>query len=357
MRIVYDGWPLAFAPDSPAGLHLWELLAHLPPDVQPVLALPAPAAWPESLPPGLEVHLQPVPDSPAGRLNWEQRGLPALGRQLRAELVHLARYTPALLGAAPAVISPAESFVPGEFTGGGLADRVRHAAAAGGMHRVRAVLWPQDLPDPGLPAPIKPLAALVSPDFNPVDPPERSHPVLADLPETYLLSHAPADLPGLLAAWRWAAGSIGELYPLVIFGLPPVAAARLEALAGEVGLRGSLQALPSLPPEAVPPLYRGAAAVAHTGSLPAWGGPARYALACGKPFIAPEAPGLADLVGPAAYLAPPGDWRALGAALLTVVVQEEVAAQLGEAARRRAAAWRGDAFSAGLGNAFRELLR
>jgi hypothetical protein len=65
------------------------------------------------------------------------------------------------------------------------------------------------------------------------------------------------------------------------------------------------------------------------------------------------------LVGPAAYLVPdqPGkNARALGAALVTLIVEESVGAALGSAARWRAAAWDGQAFSQALGNAYQELV-
>jgi hypothetical protein len=43
MIILYDGWSLAYSPDSPAALHLLTLLAANPPEARPLVALPAPA--------------------------------------------------------------------------------------------------------------------------------------------------------------------------------------------------------------------------------------------------------------------------------------------------------------------------
>ena len=40
LRVLYDGWSLAFAPNSPQALHLLALLAHLPPEVQPRVTVP-----------------------------------------------------------------------------------------------------------------------------------------------------------------------------------------------------------------------------------------------------------------------------------------------------------------------------
>ncbi len=67
-------------------------------------------------------------------------------------------------------------------------------------------------------------------------------------------------------------------------------------------------------------------------------------------------PALSDaLVGPAAYLVALDHPRELGAALLTVIVEEEVASQLSAAALRRAAGWQTEAFRQELGEAYRIL--
>jgi glycosyltransferase involved in cell wall biosynthesis len=67
-------------------------------------------------------------------------------------------------------------------------------------------------------------------------------------------------------------------------------------------------------------------------------------MACGKPLVASETALTDAIVGPAAYLAPPGDARSLGAALVTVIVEEQVAENLSAAASRRSANWRAAEF-------------
>jgi glycosyltransferase involved in cell wall biosynthesis len=82
----------------------------------------------------------------------------------------------------------------------------------------------------------------------------------------------------------------------------------------------------------------------------------RLALASGRPVVAADHP-LADaLVGPAAYLAPAGDSRALGAGLITVLVEEDLAGRLSQAARQRAASWRLDRFPGRLEETYRQIL-
>jgi glycosyltransferase involved in cell wall biosynthesis len=62
------------------------------------------------------------------------------------------------------------------------------------------------------------------------------------------------------------------------------------------------------------------------------------------------------MVGAAAYLIPRGDPRALGAAIISVIVEEQLAKQLSDAAARRAAAWDRAAFGIQLVSLYEEIL-
>jgi hypothetical protein len=59
-------------------------------------------------------------------------------------------------------------------------------------------------------------------------------------------------------------------------------------------------------------------------------------------------------VGPAAYLAPLDRPRELGAALLTVIVEEGLASQLAGEGLRRAAAWQVETFRQELAEIYRK---
>jgi hypothetical protein len=52
----------------------------------------------------------------------------------------------------------------------------------------------------------------------------------------------------------------------------------------------------------------------------------------------------AALLGPAGYLIPQDDLRRLGAAVITVIVEEQVAESLSQAAIQRASNWQKQAF-------------
>lgn len=87
----------------------------------------------------------------------------------------------------------------------------------------------------------------------------------------------------------------------------------------------------------------------------------RLGLACGRPLVGLETP-LADaLVGPAAYLVTgeqesPAQNRALGAALITVMVEESVSTALEQSAHQRSMGWQAQDFRQALDAAYRGLL-
>lgn len=387
LRVLYDGWPLLRQPAGPAALHLRTLLALAPDGVEAIVALPG------EPPPGLgkiAFHVLPTPEAPRHRLAWEQRHLPRLARTLGAHLLHTTSPRPPLFGRPLSVVSPAEFVEPENSTafesesiarGLPLAERLRAAMGRGGLARARAIFWPADLPRPNLPAPLIPLPPAVHPDFAPapaaappshleLQPPpaqggaavvraSAGEPPAWPLPESYVLYHGPPDEPcllRLLEAWSWAAGPIGASCPLLVLGVDEAARPALAGLLGRFDLGDSVQAVPELSPEAIPRLYQGCTALFHPAPLVPWGNALRHALACGKPVVAAESELAGALVGPAAYLAPAGEPRALGAALITVVVEEEVANRLSQAARQRAAAWDAAGFGQALLSAYWEVL-
>jgi glycosyltransferase involved in cell wall biosynthesis len=387
LTILYDGWPIARQPASPAALHLLALLSQLPPQVQPLVAMPEPApAWFGGAP----ICLQAAGNGPRARLLWEQFQLPRLASLLGARLLHFCGTAAPLFGPAISLVSPAGYR---SITGGrtpppsGLWARLRAACAQGGLARARALLWPADLPDPATraPAPRLRLPALVHPAFFPAAQPFPYHhgnthgpplglsglvsearrhpgytPTPQNLPEHYILYHGPGSpehLEVLLRAWSWASAPLAEQCPLVLVGLNASTRAWLHARQAELRLEGILHALPDPVPELLPHLYRTSAALFHPAPISPWGGAVRHALAAEVPVVACDS-ALADaLVGPAGYLAPSSEPRALGAALVTVIIEEKVAAQLRAAAHQRAANWQQAGFGTALLEAYHQVLK
>lgn len=361
MRVLFDGWSLVHSPLSPEALHLWAILTHLPEEITPVIALPQSA--PEWLV-NFEAHIHPIPNTPVGRLRWEQFHLARLAREKAVKNLHLSTLTAPVLSNLDVLLSPAAFDAVSGINSGSPAsrhilDRLRKSLAQGGMVRVREILWPVDLPAPQIPGQLGWLSPILPPGFDleetsdSDDRPPSGVGILEnfDLPYEFIIYHGPGDiwsLVQLLQAWTWAASAIGESHPLLLLGLDSAAINELPALKEEHDLGGSLQVLSDVTPDILPFLYQRCSAVFHPMPASPWSGPVRLTLASGKPLVASESSVTDAITGPAAYLAPAGNPRALGAALVTVVVEEQVAERLSAAARRRAANWEMDKFSAQL---------
>ena len=354
LRVLYDGWPLVYQPESPAALHLLALLENLPGEVEPVVALPSPP--PEWLPDRLQLHILQTGRGTPGRLRWEQRSLPGIFNRVGASLLHLASPNPPLFGP-PAVVSPTVNIVSDRH--GQLAGRLREALSVGGMARLKGLVWPADLPPPGTDLTVFPLPPIIPAVFQPGSSRAMQAVSALDLPETFVLYHGPQSetaLRRLLQAWTWAAGPIGQYYPLLVAGLEKAGRLALEGLCVEYGVSDTVRALDPLSPPQLALVYRECTALFHPAAISPWGGSVRFALACGRPVVALEDSLTDALVGPAGYLVPSGQASGLGAALITVIVEQVVAEQLSRAARQRSAAWDASGFRQALLAAYRQVI-
>ena len=357
MQILYDGWSLSRAPGSLAGLHLQTLLSLLPSAVDAYVALPAPAAV--RLPAAIQQKVRPVSPSPSAHLVWQQHMLPALAREMQAQLIHLPHPSPALFSPVPVVVSPTGMSAAAKPRPRGLFERLRDAMAQGGMARGAWLLWPEDLPSSA--AGVQRLPPAVHPAFRRLDQEPIEVNERLELPDTYIFYHGPSqpdDLSRLLGAWKWAVAPIGEQYPLLIAGLDPVSPASFTRLLDNYDLQETVRMVNPQSIEELSQLYQGCAAFFYPAQSDPWGEMLRAALLYEKPVVALETPLSGALVGPAGYLVPSSSnvERGLGAALITVIVEESVASGLAAAARRQTASWRLDDFPLQLEACYRQII-
>jgi glycosyltransferase involved in cell wall biosynthesis len=223
------------------------------------------------------------------------------------------------------------------------------------MSRLQAVLWPEDLPTPAFSTRVMRLPACVPMAFGAAGTEGNS------LPEG-VLYHGPGDpvsLLRLLAGWSWAAHGLPDL-PLVVVGLDPAQERRLSRMWSESrredgeqpAPEGSLRCVRPGTPAEIARLYRSARVVFHPAGLSPWGDPTLHALACARPVVAAEGAQTDARLGSAGYLVPLGDSRGMGAALVTLLVEDDLEARLVEAARQRAAGWRSGEFVGALEAAY-----
>ncbi|MCW5874632.1 MAG: glycosyltransferase [Anaerolineales bacterium] len=337
MRILYDGWPLAHAPLSPTATHLRELLTAAPAEAELLLALPAPAS--ESLPVGVQSIQAAVRD----RGDWEQNRLQALAAEHNAAAIHTTANAASLLGKVPTLVSPAEYTEAAAGRG-----RMAAAQAHGGLARAH-ILWPSDLPAPAHSAALSSLPPVASRTAG-------SLPISA--PEEFVLyygSGQPQALLRLLKAWTWAAGSIGEIYPLVIAGLDAQQTQWLHTQLPIFDLQEFVQLIQASPSE-LHALVQHSTAFIHPEAPPAWGSGLRLALAHGKAIVALQEPLTEAMLDTAGYLVAEHDTRSLGAAILTVVVEEGMRAALEQQAAQKSASWNAGAFGIALQSVYTSLV-
>jgi glycosyltransferase involved in cell wall biosynthesis len=109
-------------------------------------------------------------------------------------------------------------------------------------------------------------------------------------------------------------------------------------MANRLGIGATVRAL-DVPDEAWPAVFRGASALLHGGRRRNTAA-LRWALASGLPVAAASTPITDSVLGPAGFLVPDGNSRSLGAACLTMLVEDEVAGSLRARGLERAASYR-----------------
>lgn len=353
ISVLYDGWSLIYRPTSPEALHLLAILEQLPAGVRAIVAMPdEPPEW---LPEKIIPAVVPAKDSPGGRLRWEQRNLNQLGGQMHAELIHTTSPNPPLFGYRKTIVSPA-GYVDGERKGG-FSWRLRDALSQGGMARASSLVWPEDLPSPQGKIPIIRAPAIV---YNGLVSKKNTNEIAAqfELPESYILYHGPCHRETLLraiSAWSWAADAIGEYHPL-LFIVPEDEEEPVLELVGEYGLEGSVRTICPSSPLVVPAIFAQCTALFHPAPISPWGGAVRRAMVNGVPVVAMETPMADAMLGEGAFLIGGDDTRAMGAALITVLVEEEVAKSISQAALERARIWDRGAFEGILMDVYRAAL-
>lgn len=354
MRILLDGWAILHEPASPAALHLAGVLATLPDSVIAVLAIPGLDPGSEGFPSELEIQSRQTPNSAWGKLRWQQAILPDLANLNQSDLIYTPEVGASLLQSMRTISSPSGWAQTGviqtssTLLGRGIASRLQEALGMGGMNRSGLLLWPEDLPLPDLSVPVRKVPPLIHPLFQSDQPsPAVEFWPEVELPETYILYHGPVDqasMRRLLSAWSWAAASIAMYYPLLVYGVSKNEQDPILSSARQLGLEDSLLLLPPASPVQLAALYYGCSVFFQPGPVSPWGDPIRHAMACAKPVVAATSAWSDWLVGSAGFLAPPEDLRGLGAALISVIVEEDLAERLATGARQRTQGWSADGF-------------
>ncbi len=134
-------------------------------------------------------------------------------------------------------------------------------------------------------------------------------------------------VPTLVEAFARLAGDHPDLR-LVLAGADGWGTEEARAAVAASGVATRILRVRWVPDEALPALFRQAAAVAYPSHEEGFGLPALEALACGAPLVTSTESPMAEFAGPAALLVPPGNAGALAWALNRVLTDSGLAERL-----------------------------
>jgi hypothetical protein len=328
--LAVSGWLLVHQRLSPATLHLLEWIEALMEGSFEVTVL-LPPGEPADLPGDARSHEVSIGSGDWGRMLFEQRGLPAAATRLGCDALLLIGDTAPVSSNVP-VIALADLSL--EARRGGALERLRRALGRAGSRGAAATLIYEDLPPAQIsPPPQRPFPPFMSRGFS-----EQLDVAMT----SYVLCHGIhlADIPVAIAAWTWVEGSLGDTYPLLFAGCDPELEQQIRRSAKTLGISDSVEFKPEISLQDLPALYRQAAAFLAV-SFTAWGQPLRWSLAAEVPVAGVRSAQSSSILREAGYLIPSGDARALGAACLSLLVQEDLSGELRKRGRQIARGFAG----------------
>ncbi len=342
MRVLLDGWQLVYGPLSGAAFHVLEILEALRTDVELILALPA--ERPHWLAEEVEIFELKRPFSALGHLRWVQVDLPRIARQVKAELIHSVQAAAPLFATQALFYSPTEASERRRQRNT-LWERLDEALGWGGVSRAVFIEREDIFAEADARVGSEREENLTGWAFSCLIG------EVGSLPQApYFLYQSFGDwdrLQVLLQVWSKTAAHLGDQASLAIICATVDEYKKIEARSSTEFLQ-SLRLYTKVTPTQWMALLRGAIALIQLEEEPLWGGVARRAIGQGVPVVGFESPSLDDAVGQAAYLVPEGDQRTLAAALMTLVVEEEVLQNLQRKAQQQARRGSRDIFRAGL---------
>jgi glycosyltransferase involved in cell wall biosynthesis len=144
----------------------------------------------------------------------------------------------------------------------------------------------------------------------------------------------------LLRAYTYVAQAMGEDYPLVLAGRKPAPGPHFPDYGRYIEashLGPFVRWIGYVEEEDKPAVYRGALCFAFPSRYEGFGLPPLEAMACGVPVVTSDATSLPEVVGDAGFAVDPGDDRQMAGAIISLLVEDDFAAQMKEKGLRQAA--------------------
>jgi len=362
MHIAFNGW-FWDQPFTGSGQYLRQLvkaLRSLDKALKLTLIVPEHMRMLEDVPQGVDILRVNARGGQIGKVLFEQRQYPAAVRRSGATLAHIPYWGGPLSSPVPQIVT-VHDVIPLSMPiyGGGAAGRLYfslvRASAQGATHIItdsefskREIVTQIGYPE----AKVTAIPLACGPEFHPRLGAERDAAVREkyNLPEDgYALYLGGFDirknLRALISAWTYAGPSVGEMYPLVLAGNEPSTwgSPRFPDLQAEIAARPGLETfirwIGRVDEADKPSVYRMARAYVFPSRYEGFGLGPLEAMACGAPVIAANASCVPEVVGEAAYLVDPDDSRAIGGAIIAVLIQDDLRESLRNLGLARATAF------------------
>jgi glycosyltransferase involved in cell wall biosynthesis len=364
MHIAFNGW-FWNRPSTGSGQYLRHLLnglQQLDPSLKLTLVLPETMRL-ETPPPNVQVVYGSTRfKGNLGKVYFEQRGFPQAARKVGADIAHVP-YWGAPLSTKPArLVTSVLDIIPlklPEYRGelrGMLYTSLVSATAKGSAHilTLSEASKADIISELGIPAEDITVTLLAADErFDPKMGSEHDEEIRKKygLPDEFALYLGSFDnrknINTLLLAWTYVGPSVGEQIPLVLAGRYPKQTGTAmfpdyKAYAKELDIERFLHWTGEFDETDKPALYRLAKVSIFPSRYEGFGLPVLEAMASGTPVVTTTVSSLPEVAGDAAYSVDPDDARSMGAAILSILVQDDLRAHLSNAGRGQASkfSWR-----------------
>jgi len=345
-RVLINGWFL-HNPNTGSGQYLRLLLKYLSnPGSGMDIHVIAPLS--KKLPESCTLHVRNTVDRQINKFYFEQIVVPQTAKQIGADVLHIPYWAPPFKSPCPMVVT-VHDIIPLLLPehNRSLFHRVYTSLAAAATQGASHIITDSNKSHDDIVANLQVKDTRVhtihlgvddvySPQQNPVE----SNKVRTNynLPDTYVLYlggfQRHKNLRHLLAAWTWAQPIASEDCPLIIAGrLPKNPDGHLyddlPDIANSLGINDTVRFIGEVKEEDKTALYQLASCFVFPSSYEGFGLPPLEAMACGVPVITTGSGALKEIVGDAAYLiSDPVEARELGAAMISLIVDETLASDL-----------------------------
>jgi glycosyltransferase involved in cell wall biosynthesis len=313
---------------------------------------------PAGVPAGMRVERVPVRAGHFGKVLFEQHLFPAACRRVGATVAHVPYWGGPLRSPVPLVVTIHDLttlLVPDYNRGwrARLYNALVGAAAQGAAHIITDSFASKlDIID-HLAIPEERVTAIylgVGPQYTTAQSAGNSLVDMAvlrkyNLPDFYVLYLGGYELHKniltLLHAYTYVAQALGEDYPLILAGKKPERATPnfpdYQDYIERSGLGKFVRWIGFVDEEDKPVLYRNAEVFVFPSRHEGFGLPPLEAMACGTPVVASTSGSLPEIVGPAGFAVDPDDPRNMAGAIIAIIMQEQLAAELRQKGPEQAA--------------------